>query len=374
MEEIPLYEPKGSGDHCFLLIEKSGISTPEAVRRLARALGRRDADFGHAGLKDAAGTTRQTLSVMGLTPGEALAIEVAGLRVLEATAHDRKIRPGHLKGNRFRVRLGSIDPSREEAIRKGLSVIALEGMRNSFGVQRFGSGGANPTLGRALLRGDADRFVSVLLGEGSEADSPSTVEARQLAERGDYAGAHRAFPPALVPEKAVVKTLARGAEPEQAVRRVPRRFRQIYISAYQSLLFNRCLEQRGEEIRTLWAGDLAYLHRNGACFLVEDPAAETPRLESFEISVSGPIFGRKMKWPEGKAREMEEQVLADERLGLDDFRVGGGLSQKGARRPLRVPVGEAGLTREEGDLFLRFELPKGSYATTLLAALDLPSG
>jgi tRNA pseudouridine13 synthase len=121
-------------------------------------------------------------------------------------------------------------------------------------------------------------------------------------------------------------------------------------------------------------GDLAYLHRNGACFLVEDPALEAPRIASFEISISGPIFGTKMKWPEGEAREMEREVLSDERLDIEDFRLGGGLSQKGARRPLRVPVGEAALVEEEGAWVLRFELPKGAYATTLLDSLGLPSG
>lgn len=64
--EAPLYEPLGVGDHLYLRIEKSGIATLEAVRRLAGALGRRDRDIGYAGMKDARAVTEQTLSVSTL--------------------------------------------------------------------------------------------------------------------------------------------------------------------------------------------------------------------------------------------------------------------------------------------------------------------
>ena len=39
VEEIPAYLPAGEGEHTYLWIEKRGLTTPEAVRRLARALG-----------------------------------------------------------------------------------------------------------------------------------------------------------------------------------------------------------------------------------------------------------------------------------------------------------------------------------------------
>ena len=38
VEEIPLYLPCGEGEHTYALIEKRGITTLEALRRLARAL------------------------------------------------------------------------------------------------------------------------------------------------------------------------------------------------------------------------------------------------------------------------------------------------------------------------------------------------
>ncbi|MCZ6689704.1 MAG: tRNA pseudouridine(13) synthase TruD [Planctomycetota bacterium] len=374
VEEVPLYEPSGSGDHCLFWIEKSGISTPEAIRRLARALGRRDADFGYAGLKDAASTSRQAISLKDLTPAVALSLDVSGLKVLRADMHSNKVRVGHLAGNRFRIRIGKRTDLERKELTERLEQLQRDGLPNTYGVQRFGQGGANPILGKAILQADWDRFVAILLGEGTDADSPRTADAREAARGGDYGRAHTAFPPSLVPERAASKALARGADPQIAVRAIPRRFRQFYLSALQSLLFNRLLELRLPQVNDPLEGDLAYLHRNGACFVIQDPGAERPRIESFEISISGPIYGYKMKWPEGKAREMEEQVLSDEHLEAEGFRIGGGLSQKGSRRSLRAPVEEAALFEEGGEWHLRFRLPKGSYATSLLEALGLPAG
>ena len=40
---------------------------------------------------------------------------------------------------------------------------------------------------------------------------------------------------------------------------------------------------------------------------------------------------------------------------------------EGERRPLRVPVAEPAFRVEDGDLVLGFALPRGAYATNLLA-------
>ncbi len=374
VEEIPLYEPKGAGDHCFIWIEKVGLSTPEAIRRIARALGAPEKGIGHAGLKDAAATTRQYLSVPGLLPSMAESLSVPGVTILRAERHDRRLRTGHLRGNRFRLRLPTDLDLPTGALEDRLRPLVEDGLPNAYGIQRFGAGGQNADLGRALVQRDADRFVSTLLEKGAGHEPPDAQEARECARRGDHEGAARLFPAFLHSERAVARALAAEAEPELALRKVPRRFRQLYLSAYQSLLFNRVLEQRLADLHRLHVGDLAFLHRNGACFRVEDPETDAPRLRSFEISVSGPIFGYKMIRPEGPAREMEDGVLEEERLLLEDFRLGGGLSQKGDRRSMRARVEDARVTEEGGRGVLEFSLPKGSYATTLLGALGLPSG
>ena len=74
VEEIPAYAPSGEGTHLFLWIEKRGLTTFDAIARIARALDVAPRDIGYAGLKDRHALTRQQLSVPGLAPARALEI------------------------------------------------------------------------------------------------------------------------------------------------------------------------------------------------------------------------------------------------------------------------------------------------------------
>ena len=67
---------------------------------------------------------------------------------------------------------------------------------------------------------------------------------------------------------------------------------------------------------TLWPGDLAWKHANGACFLVQDPAVEQPRAERFEISPSAPLYGYKVTLAQGQAGLLEQALLEKEELRL----------------------------------------------------------
>src|SRR6476660_9878128 len=67
VQEIPLYEPSGEGEHVYAEIQKVGISTFEAIDRIARALDVSPRGIGYAGMKDAQAVTRQSLSILGTT-------------------------------------------------------------------------------------------------------------------------------------------------------------------------------------------------------------------------------------------------------------------------------------------------------------------
>jgi tRNA pseudouridine13 synthase len=70
----------------------------------------------------------------------------------------------------------------------------------------------------------------------------------------------------------------------------------------------------------------------------------------------------------GRQGEVEATVLASEGLTPEDFRVGGGIKARGERRALRFQVHEPELWYDDG-VMLRFRLPKGCYATTVLAEI-----
>ena len=144
------------------------------------------------------------------------------------------------------------------------------------------------------------------------------------------------------------------------------------LSAYQSRLFNQVLDARLQTIDRVYLGDLAMKHPGRSVFRVEDEAIEQPRVVSFEISPTGPIFGYKMIQPYGRQGELEADLLAAEDLTLEDFRVGGGIKVRGQRRPLRFQVHDPELWYD-GGLVLRFWLLPGSYATVVLDEIMKPS-
>jgi len=306
VEELPLYEPSGQGEHLYLHLRREGLTTRDLQKRLADLFGLHEAQVGYAGLKDKQAVVTQTFSVQvfGLGEQEAAGKVQAelGLEVLSAKRHGNKLRKGHLLGNRFRVLVSDAAPDAENTARAVAKALGERGLPNYFGAQRFGIQGDNALRGRQILTGRGPR---------------------------------------------------------------QRWLRELLLSAYQSRLFNLWLAQRLQSgfFQTLLAGDIAKKTDTGGLFTVEDLQAETPRLLAGEITYTGPIYGAKMMWPQGEAAEMERAVLAAEEVSEEMLKRAG---LKGSRRRARLNPDDLAIQPEAGGLWFSFALPKGSYATTLL--------
>jgi tRNA pseudouridine13 synthase len=185
--------------------------------------------------------------------------------------------------------------------------------------------------------------------------------------RGDFTTSLAAFPGHCRTEREVLQRLAKRPDDwEKAFMAVHPRLRKLYLSAFQSSLFDRVVTARLAGIDRIMAGDVAWKHDNGACFLVTDLAEEAPRAARFEISATGPMFGGRMKMPEGEPLALEETVLREAGLTGEDFARSAASNLEGARRPLRVPLGTPLLEMEEDGLGIGFALPRGSYATVVM--------
>jgi len=321
VEELPLYPALGVGDHAYLRVEKRGITTYEAIARVARALGVSPKSVGFAGLKDAHAVAVQTLSVEHVTIAacEAALASIDRVRLLDAKLHRNKIKMGHLRGNRFVLRIRGCVEGAAARARAILDELARVGCPNVYGAQRFGNRADNDAVGRLLVRG----------------------EFRAACELADA-----------------------------DLRKKPRSLVRLYVSAYQSALFNKIVAARMPHLARLESGDLAYLHDRGAVFSVADAAAEQPRADRFEISPSAPLFGTKVLIAGGEPGDRERALLAEEGLERSMFHVEGIGEFTGERRPMRIPVEGAEVRDVPGDasaIEVRFNLPRGSYATVVLA-------
>jgi tRNA pseudouridine13 synthase len=331
VEEIPAYAPSGEGEHTYLWIEKRGLTTMDAIRRVAALLSVEARDVGYAGLKDRHAVTRQWLSVPRVDPELARQLTSSDLTVLEATRHGNKLRTGHLRGNRFELVLTSpLSPdagprdaqeaAETSALRERLLALAASGVPNRYGEQRFGAAGDNAAAGLAILRGER-------------------------RERNH-------------------------------------RLRKLLLSAAQSAVFNRALELREAMpggLRAVLAGDVLQKVATGGLFISESAETDQPRVDAGELVPTGPLpGGREKEPPEGTpARALEDQALRGVGASREDF-ARAGRDLPGARRPLLValtldaPPCEAApaLARpDELAVRLRFTLPAGSYATVVVAAL-----
>lgn len=390
VEELPAYAPSGEGEHLFLRIRKRGLSTHEAVARIARTLGLAPAQVGVAGLKDAQGVTTQWLSVQGVEAQRVESLAERDLEVLELARHRNKLRIGHLRGNRFRIRLREVAAEDRERVREVLVELERRGAPNYFGEQRFGLRGDTWRIGRALLLEQWSEALAWLCGRPGPHDTGRVRRARELFDAGDFEGAAQAWPGgfrvcirvcrALVKSGGQSAAQASSTAGDAAERRARRALYAIdhsllrfYTSAYQSWLFNALLARRIESFERVELGDLAWLHRNGAVFLVKDLEVDAPRAERLEISPSGPLFGARMSTPQGRALELEHEVLAAEGHALEAFTRPGRLQWQGGRRSLRFPLSEVAC--EQGDdergayTELRFDAPPGCYATSVLREL-----
>ena len=113
MQEMPLYEPSGEGEHVYCEIQKIGT---DDVRGGATAVARRcdvpDRDIGYAGMKDARAVTRQIFSIRGTTEQAVMGLHMQDMTVQWAVRHGNKLRLGHLAGNRFAIKIRDVSADR----------------------------------------------------------------------------------------------------------------------------------------------------------------------------------------------------------------------------------------------------------------------
>jgi len=315
-------------------------------------------------MKDARAVTRQTISIDNVLPEQAAQLDVPGIKVIAVKRHRNKLKIGHLAGNKFVIKIRHVNQDALDRAEAILSRLREFGVPNYFGEQRFGLRQNSHLLGLALIKGQSVEFLAEFLGRPHPDETPRAQQARTAFDSGNWAEALSVWPPMLREERIVLDRLIKTDDAELALRALDKRLKRLFVSAYQSNLFNQLLANRLDSLNRVEAGDVAYIHRNGACFVVEDETVEQPRADAFEISPAGPLFGVKYLAARGKAGSAEVALLQAAGISLDDFDIPG-VYLKGGRRPYRIALSNISLDWDDG-LIVSFVLPPGGYATMVL--------
>lgn len=333
VDEVPAYEPSGSGDHLYVHFRKRDRTTDDAAKAIADALGVPMREVGVAGLKDKVAVTSQWISLLTRDADaeeRVRALSLPGIEVLGAGRHGNKLKTGHLRANRFEIVIRGLAAGAFEDVKRAFEDIAREGVPNAFGAQRFGREGDTAEQARAWLTGKA--------------------------------------------------------RPPQNPR-----VRRFHFSALQSAVFNAVLEARLED--GTWnvpiEGDLLKKEETGGLFVCTDVQTDRERAQRFELGPTGPLPGDRMRQPEGAARALEERIAAPLLEGVDLHRARS--LGEGTRRALRLRVhdvsiaevmesaadrdahGDTSSSTSDGEqgraCRVGFVLPKGAYATTVLGSV-----
>lgn len=380
VEETPLYHPKGEGEHVYLFIQKRDMSTSELIGVIARHFSVNRRAVGYAGQKDAHAITRQLISVH--VPGKRAEdfpmLQHERATVLWADHHQNKLRLGHLAGNRFSIRIRDVKPTDVVTAQRVLKRLESHGVPNRFGPQRFGAVARNHLIGRSIILADWDGAVKALLEPS--AHSQAHREARRAFAEGRLSDSIILFGPGM--ERRVLAALIRGESAERAIRGLESAELRFFLNAFQSAVFNLVVDERigAGTLGTLHAGDVAIKHANDAPFTVDLATAQNPdtseRLQRFEISPSGPMWGGGMLRADGETYAREVAALRNFGIteqDLANFDQGSLGGMHGERRPLRIPITDVEVEGgvDEYGPFVRcaFDLPRGAFATTVLAEI-----
>jgi tRNA pseudouridine13 synthase len=323
VDEEPAYEPSGNGDHVFVRMEKRGLTTMQAVERIARAVGVNPRDIGVAGMKDRHAVTRQWISLPPPVTPEAVqsiafarssfagprsapegsAESIEEITIISVVRHPHKLRTGHVRANRFvLVVRGASDVETARAILERLA--SPPGTPNWYGEQRFGRDGDNAQKGLAIIRGER--------------------------------------PPR------------------------DRKLARLLVSSLQSQLFNEWLTARMRDglYAQVLAGDI--LHKiPGGQFVCEAPEVDQARLVAGEIGITGPMFGDSMRRATGVAAEREKAILDANGLADDSFSAVKAIAE-GTRRDAAIIVGNPSVQAVDDGVEVAFTLPGGAYATAVM--------
>lgn len=300
------YAPDGEGEHLLVRLRKNGCNTRFVAEALAKFVGIHPRDVSFAGMKDRHAVTEQwfCLRLPGKETPDLAAFALEGCDVLESARHRRKLRTGALQGNAFKLILRQI--SDRDAVEQRLSQIAVAGVPNYFGVQRFGHSGNN------LLQ--AQRWAA------------DEIRVRERNKRS------------------------------------------FLLSAARSAMFNLVASQRLAQhaFSTLMPGDALQLTGRGSWFVAEaaEMAALQQRVDNNELRITAPLPGSGEWGSRDAALAFEQQCLAAEsqliKL-LERERV-----EAARRAMLVIPRDLRWNWWDDVTVELNFWLPAGSFATSVV--------
>lgn len=392
VKEVTNREEGEEGKYLVLELIKRDWDTHHMTRTLAKILQISQKRISVAGTKDKRALTTQKISIFDIDASEIEKIHLKDIELKVLGRSRKSVELGDLWGNEFIITIRDIASSPEETgellEKTTTDILTQGGVPNFFGVQRFGS--VRPVthlVGKAIVEGDFEKAALLYIDEPFPDEPEETRKARQsVKETRDFKEGLKTYPLRLGHERAMMNHLI--ANPDDfagAFLVLPKNLYRMFVHGYQSYIYNIILCRRIEKglpLNQAVEGDIVCFKNDVGLpdsSKTEKVTAETVNAMNRLIKrnrafITAPLPGYKTEFASGIPGEIEQEVIQELKVPLTGFNIEEipEMSSKGIRREVllqvepKFEVAEDELNPGKSKVVLKFMLPKGSYATTVL--------
>ncbi|MGD0534107.1 MAG: tRNA pseudouridine(13) synthase TruD [Methanoregula sp.] len=374
VDEIP---PAGkgetSGPYLICRLTKTNWELQHAVKEIARRLNISHRRIGWAGTKDKNARTTQLISLYKVTPDEIAAVSLKDIILEPIGQSNEQLSLGDLEGNRFDICIRDADPEDLAGRVATVTETASQALPNYFGLQRFGV--IRPLthrIGELILHGDYEDAVMTYVGLAFPHESEEVRRVRTaFMDTRDTAVALRELPVHMSFERSMLSYLhTHPGDYAGALQQLPPKLLSMFVSAFQSYLFNCALSHRLSEGHTLTdpvPGDrLIFTNGRTDAVTAANIPAVSLHLARGRCNIALFMPG-KDEMDAITGNDAIRDILAEMQITADDFRKASTFVRTkfdGAWRPISLKT-SIDASVQETNVHLKFTLPPGHYATTV---------
>jgi tRNA pseudouridine13 synthase len=393
VKEIPDY-PIENKDGKFTIAEITSTSweTNLLIRELSSRLHISKKRINFAGTKDKRAKTSQIMSFYNVPIDKINEIKIEDVKIRNIYQSNKPVKLGNLKGNDFEIVIRNIkSQTKPEKVKEICSIIKNNGgFPNFFGIQRFGI--IRPIthiVGKYIVLGNFEKAVMTYIANPIKGEDEVTFNFRKNLENSkNFSQALKTYPNHLSFEKAILnKLILNSNDFIGGLKELPKNLLTMFIYAYQSYLFNRILSMRikkGLPLNEAVEGDVVLAFRKGKLdneiiYVKKNNINKVNfQINKGKACVSSVLFGYNSLFSKGEMGEIEHKIIESEKFDYRDFIIPEipFISSSGSRRSLigfvknfKLKIINDDINEKKKALFLRFQLQKGTYATSLLREL-----
>ena len=375
VEEIPLEDHGGTtGPYLICRLTKTNWELQHAVKEIAKRLGMSHRRIGWAGTKDRNAITSQWISLYNVTAEQVANVRLKDITLEPLRQSNEQLSLGDLQGNRFELVIRGCESPDLAASVNAINSTVAAGVPNYFGIQRFGA--IRPVthkVGEWILKGDYEKAVMIYIGDVYPLEADHVKDARRAyLETRDAAVAIQTLPVHMAYERAMLHHLvSHPGDYSGALQELPPKLLSMFISAFQSYLFNCSLSRRFADGHTLdepVCGD-RLIFTNGRTDEVTDAnvRAVSMHIARGRCGIALLMPGKEVFEARSCGEKSTAELLQMHGVGPADFAAASSFVHTkfdGAWRPIALKT--AIESEVSGDcLRLKFVLPPGHYATTV---------